>query len=282
MSKTKQTEKTKQKVSTRTKNSTPKQTKVVEKKNLSAPSNEIVLEKKKVTKPKKETIVEKFSQSVDNLKEAPCNTEKKRVAKSKKDAVVQKISHAIDTPKEAAINTATKTNSITTNKTYTLSDPCPCGSGKTLGTCCGRYFDGKESPSTPEELLRSRYTAHVTHHHEYLINTTHSEYKSQESEADIAKWIDQLEWKGLTILTATGGKQKDSTASIFFIAQFSVNGIPREMKETAHFIKENGKWFYTYGDVEGHITYKRETPKIGRNDPCSCGSGKKYKKCCLV
>ena len=21
--------------------------------------------------------------------------------------------------------------------------------------------------------------------------------------------------------------------------------------------------------------------KIGRNDPCSCGSGKKYKKCCL-
>lgn len=28
-------------------------------------------------------------------------------------------------------------------------------------------------------------------------------------------------------------------------------------------------------------TYKREEPKIGRNDPCPCGSGKKYKKCCL-
>ncbi len=25
----------------------------------------------------------------------------------------------------------------------------------------------------------------------------------------------------------------------------------------------------------------RSGPKIGRNDPCSCGSGKKYKKCCL-
>jgi uncharacterized protein len=23
------------------------------------------------------------------------------------------------------------------------------------------------------------------------------------------------------------------------------------------------------------------TPKVGRNDPCPCGSGKKYKKCCL-
>ncbi len=28
-------------------------------------------------------------------------------------------------------------------------------------------------------------------------------------------------------------------------------------------------------------TVKRESPKIGRNDPCPCGSGKKYKKCCL-
>ena len=25
---------------------------------------------------------------------------------------------------------------------------------------------------------------------------------------------------------------------------------------------------------------RREAPKIGRNDPCPCGSGKKYKNCC--
>ncbi|MBX2979527.1 MAG: SEC-C domain-containing protein [Flavobacteriales bacterium] len=28
-------------------------------------------------------------------------------------------------------------------------------------------------------------------------------------------------------------------------------------------------------------TYKRDTPKVGRNEPCPCGSGKKYKKCCM-
>jgi len=28
-----------------------------------------------------------------------------------------------------------------------------------------------------------------------------------------------------------------------------------------------------------HETYRRSTPKIGRNDPCLCGSGKKYKQC---
>jgi uncharacterized protein YecA (UPF0149 family) len=27
-------------------------------------------------------------------------------------------------------------------------------------------------------------------------------------------------------------------------------------------------------------TIVREDKKIGRNDPCPCGSGKKYKKCC--
>ena len=27
--------------------------------------------------------------------------------------------------------------------------------------------------------------------------------------------------------------------------------------------------------------YVREEPRVGRNDPCPCGSGKKYKKCCM-
>ena len=30
-----------------------------------------------------------------------------------------------------------------------------------------------------------------------------------------------------------------------------------------------------------HMPYERHMPKLGRNDPCICGSGKKYKKCCL-
>jgi preprotein translocase subunit SecA len=27
------------------------------------------------------------------------------------------------------------------------------------------------------------------------------------------------------------------------------------------------------------VTVRRETPKVGRNEPCPCGSGKKYKNC---
>ncbi len=37
-------------------------------------------------------------------------------------------------------------------------------------------------------------------------------------------------------------------------------------------------------DHQHHVMepYMRRGPKIGRNDPCPCGSGKKYKKCCLA
>ena len=31
--------------------------------------------------------------------------------------------------------------------------------------------------------------------------------------------------------------------------------------------------------LEPGVTYRRPSPKIGRNEPCPCGSGKKFKKC---
>jgi uncharacterized protein YecA (UPF0149 family) len=44
-----------------------------------------------------------------------------------------------------------------------------------------------------------------------------------------------------------------------------------------------------YGLLSNHIpsrgragTYIRESEKIGRNEPCPCGSKKKYKKCCIA
>jgi len=36
----------------------------------------------------------------------------------------------------------------------------------------------------------------------------------------------------------------------------------------------------SHGDDSAIATFKRKEKKIGRNDPCPCGSGKKYKKCC--
>ena len=39
------------------------------------------------------------------------------------------------------------------------------------------------------------------------------------------------------------------------------------------------------GGASGPVKKKpvrRSAPKVGRNDPCPCGSGKKYKHCCLL
>ena len=38
---------------------------------------------------------------------------------------------------------------------------------------------------------------------------------------------------------------------------------------------------FLHNDPLGNMTTSRRTmPKIGRNDPCPCGSGKKFKQCC--
>ena len=36
-----------------------------------------------------------------------------------------------------------------------------------------------------------------------------------------------------------------------------------------------------YKEQKNSGTVRYDSPKVGRNDPCPCGSGKKYKQCCL-
>ena len=47
-----------------------------------------------------------------------------------------------------------------------------------------------------------------------------------------------------------------------------------EEKRRQNYIMSRGE------DTPASTTIRRETAKVGRNDPCPCGSGKKYKKCC--
>jgi SEC-C motif-containing protein len=50
--------------------------------------------------------------------------------------------------------------------------------------------------------------------------------------------------------------------------------------ELAEFAKEDGQWYFVDGRAPKHVQSIRQGPKIGRNDPCPCGSGRKFKKCC--
>jgi hypothetical protein len=48
--------------------------------------------------------------------------------------------------------------------------------------------------------------------------------------------------------------------------------------EEVDFLERNG----TSSNVPKPLPPRRELAKVGRNDPCPCGSGKKYKFCCLT
>ena len=75
-------------------------------------------------------------------------------------------------------------------------------------------------------------------------------------------------------------------------------GTPDGQDDLAHLDREQAddlrdgigaaaKWLHAYWlerrseTAGGSSPLRREEPKVGRNDPCPCGSGKKYKKCCL-
>ena len=51
-------------------------------------------------------------------------------------------------------------------------------------------------------------------------------------------------------------------------------------QERASIVVPKKEMVLSHGDGGGSSQVKRKTPKVGRNDPCPCGSGKKYKRCC--
>ena len=55
----------------------------------------------------------------------------------------------------------------------------------------------------------------------------------------------------------------------------------RAHREHSRFEREAGEWRFLAGEVEiSGPEQRRPVPRVGRNDPCPCGSGRKYKKCC--
>jgi uncharacterized protein YchJ len=54
----------------------------------------------------------------------------------------------------------------------------------------------------------------------------------------------------------------------------------RQSNEENHYSSKNEEWRIGNSDEKAEPIVRKS--KIGRNEPCPCGSGKKYKKCCGV
>lgn len=159
-------------------------------------------------------------------------------------------------------------------------DQCPCGSGRKLDECCQPLLDNERSARTAEELLRARYTSHYLKEAAFIINTTHPDQRTPEDEAAYEDWFRNADWTQLEILNIQNGGVNDTQGQIEFIAHFSDNDGSHRHHELSTFKKLNGRWYFYDSKTPKVKQYIRKQPKIGRNQPCPCGSGKKYKKCC--
>ncbi len=158
--------------------------------------------------------------------------------------------------------------------------PCPCGSGIPLNTCCKPIIDGVTKAPTAEALMRSRYTAYTLQNIDYL-ETTLDANESQNFDKDgTAMWARDSVWMGLEIVNTSAGSSDDTEGMVEFRARFKRDDAIQEHHEVSRFRKINGNWMYSGGKDVGPAQFRRETPKTGRNEPCPCGSGRKYKKCC--
>ena len=169
-------------------------------------------------------------------------------------------------------------SSTTTVPSSADSALCPCGSGKNFDDCCGPILAGAPAP-TAEALMRSRYAAYVQRNYIHLRRSLSREQQADFSEKDAREWAESSEWLGLEITGTEGGGPDDQTGTVDFVARFKINGEERKHVEKASFIREDGNWVYAGQVVPKAEPVRREAPKVGRNDPCPCGSGKKYKKC---
>ncbi|TDJ58154.1 MAG: hypothetical protein E2O41_06625 [Nitrospina sp.] len=162
---------------------------------------------------------------------------------------------------------------------------CRCGMSFPYTDCCGPLIRGAIFADTAEDLMRSRYTATTQGNWDYLIQTTCADERPHKSPADFEKG--DIEWLGLEILGTRQGERHDAAGEVTFVARYREAGEANELQETSKFIKENGRWMYSEKQSTVHAAptpsrqpVKRSSAKVGRNAPCPCGSGKKYKKCC--
>jgi SEC-C motif-containing protein len=145
---------------------------------------------------------------------------------------------------------------------------CPCGTGQAFADCCGRYLTGRAQPATPEQLMRSRYSAFCTGNIDYLIATHHPTQRGDQERQALAQTIAETEWLSLRVLAATENQ-------VEFVAFYKTQGELGQLHERSNFVQHNGQWVYVDGMYLPPI-------KLERNDPCWCGSGKKLKQCHVV
>lgn len=158
--------------------------------------------------------------------------------------------------------------------------PCPCGSNLDLAACCGLYHAGAHAP-TAEALMRSRYAAYALGLLDYIEKTCAgpAALAFDRAEAELTQL--GAEWLGLEIVATGKGRDGDAQGTVSFVARYRHKGGQAALAETSRFRRIGGRWVYWEREAAVDAAGTGAgVVRVGRNDPCPCGSGRKHKKCC--
>ncbi len=157
---------------------------------------------------------------------------------------------------------------------------CPCGSGRNLDECCGPIIGGAVAAPTAEALMRSRYSAFALGDIGYLASTLSDDLNAEFDQIEAEKTVKNATWHGLDIRATTGGGHDDDFGTVEFVARFRLNNQQQVHHELSEFARKDGRWICVGGKVNPKGPPRQAGNKVGRNEPCPCGSNRKYKKCC--
>lgn len=146
--------------------------------------------------------------------------------------------------------------------------PCPCGNPCSYATCCQPLHQGQPAASA-EALMRSRYSAYTLRLVDYLIATTLPAQQSGLDSAAITEWSRSSQWLGLEVEQAV---EQGDQAEVQFVARWAdASGAAQVHRERSAFVRKRQRWYF----IDPGVALNH-----GRNEPCPCGSGRKFKQCC--
>lgn len=119
---------------------------------------------------------------------------------------------------------------------------CPCGTQQLYLNCCGRFISQQQIPSTPEELMRSRYTAWHQRNVDYIARTMQGPAAIGFDPVSAREWAQQITFTQLHVI---GSSQEGDSGIVEFNAHYTQKGLSQVMHETSTFRRIDGHWYYT-------------------------------------
>jgi SEC-C motif-containing protein len=144
---------------------------------------------------------------------------------------------------------------------------CACGSGATYQDCCAPLHEGTAHASTPQALVRARYSAYAYRLPQYLISTT--DPQGSEWHQDTAVWkrellgyCDKFEFQKLRLDDDGVGSVAPGDGEAVVVG-FRANILQKgtlnlmALHERSTLSQHDGSWLYAKGDVE----YESQDPE---------------------